>query len=45
MDAYTKKWAEDFVKDTRALFTTLAKRMEKEDKDLYPMIDRPFKNA
>ncbi|MBI5827735.1 MAG: hemerythrin domain-containing protein [Deltaproteobacteria bacterium] len=54
LDAYTRKWATatliqnaaaDFVKDTRELFTALARRIGKEDNELYAVIDRLFKNV
>ncbi|MBI5902394.1 MAG: hemerythrin domain-containing protein [Deltaproteobacteria bacterium] len=54
LDAYTRKWATatliqngaaDFVKETRELFTALARRIEKEDNELYAVIDRLFKNV
>lgn len=54
LNAYMRKWAtatliqnaaEDFVEDTGNIFTTLAKWIEKEDNDLYAMIDRLFQNV
>lgn len=46
---YTKKWSDnaviqqgcnDFIKETKAVFGALAKRMEKEDKELYNLVDK-----
>lgn len=49
LGGYTKKWATStsiqndaaaFIKDTKDLFTALAKRIEKENNDLYSLVDR-----
>ena len=46
---YSKKWsspttisagAENFISDTQSVFSVLAKRIEKENNELYPMVDR-----
>ncbi len=46
---YTEKWVSadaiqknpnDFIKETEGLFSALAKRIEKENKELYPLVDK-----
>lgn len=46
---YTEKWVSadaiqknpnDFIKDTKDLFSALAKRIEKENRELYPLVDK-----
>lgn len=48
VEAYFTKWAlgsriqknpEDFVTETKALFAALEKRIDREHKDLYPLLD------
>lgn len=48
VEAYFTKWAlashiqknpEDFIKETKDLFAALAKRIDREHKDLYPLLD------
>ncbi len=49
LKGYTSKWANprliqanppDFISETKALFGTLSKRVERENNDLYPMVDK-----
>ena len=46
---YTEKWVSadaiqknpnDFIKETEGLFSALANRIEKENKELYPLVDK-----
>ena len=46
---YTEKWVSadtiqknpnDFIKETEGLFSALAKRIEKENRELYPLVDK-----